>query len=154
MVEIGQVAPDFSLTDTTLQAVQLSDLRGKKVVLLFFPLAFSSGCTKEMCLMRDDYRIYKNLDAHVIGISVDSPFVLRKFKEEYQLDFILLSDFNRTVTQAYGVAFTNEFVGITGFSKRASFVLDTEGVVQYAELSKSGEMPDFTIIQSVLARSS
>jgi peroxiredoxin len=150
MVEIGQNAPDFTLTKTDLTPLSIKDLKGKKIVLLFFPLAFSSGCTKEMCLMRDDYSIYQNLDAVVLGISVDSPFVLKKFKEDYQLKFDMLSDFNRKTTQDYGVGFEGEFAGMTGFSKRASFVIDTEGVVRYAEIAAAGAMPDFEAMQKVL----
>jgi glutaredoxin-dependent peroxiredoxin len=150
MVSVGAKAPDFTLTDTALQPLPLSSLKGKKVVLLFFPLAFSSVCTKEMCALQDDYAAYTALDAQIIGISVDSPFVLRKFKEDNHLDFLVLSDFNRTVTQTYGVSFEGDFAGMTGFSKRASFVVDGEGVVRYAEIAPSGQLPDFEAIQAAL----
>src|SRR4051812_44868701 len=101
MVEIGHKAPEFSLYDTTKTMVSLADLKGKNVLLLFFPLAFTSTCTTELCFVRDSISSYNNLNAKVFGISVDSAYTLAKFKHEQQLNFELLSDFNKEASIAY-----------------------------------------------------
>jgi glutaredoxin-dependent peroxiredoxin len=147
---MNKKAPKFTLTDTELKSISLDDFKGKKVVILFFPLAFTGGCIKEMCLMRDNYAIYEKLDAVIIGVSVDSPFTLKKFKEEYNLNFTLGSDFSRKMTKAFKVAFDGDYAGLTGFSKRASFVIDGKGLIRYSEIAPSGEMPKFEAIQAAL----
>jgi glutaredoxin-dependent peroxiredoxin len=144
-------APKFTLTNTELKPISLEDYKGKKIVILFFPLAFTSGCTKEMCFMQDNFSIYQKLDAEIIGVSVDSPFTLKKFKEDHNLSFTLGSDFNRKMTKAYKVSFEGDFAGMTGFSKRASFVIDGNGKIRYSEIAPSGEMPNFEAIQAALA---
>ncbi|HET9277486.1 MAG TPA: peroxiredoxin, partial [Flavitalea sp.] len=97
-VETGQMAPDFSLYDTERNKVTLSDLRGKNIVLLFFPFAFSSVCTRELCSVRDSIGDFATLEAEVFGISVDSHYTLAKYKEDQNLNFSLLSDFNKEVS--------------------------------------------------------
>jgi len=150
-VAIGQPAPAFTLYDTEKKQVSLDSLQGKKVVLLFFPLAFTSVCTKEMCSVRDNISFYNNTDATVLGISVDSLFTLGKFKEEQQLNFPLLSDFNKEVSRAYGSIYEQFGYDMKGVSKRAAFVIDRQGVVRYAEvLDNAGEVPDFAAIQEAL----
>jgi glutaredoxin-dependent peroxiredoxin len=144
-------APKFTLTNTDLKPITLDDYKGKKFVILFFPLAFSGGCTKEMCIMRDNFSIYEKLNAEILGVSVDSPFSLKKFKEEHNLNFTLGADFSRKMTKAYKVAFDGEYAGMTGFSKRASFVIDEKGLIRYSEIAPSGEMPNFEAIQAALA---
>ena len=99
-IQIGQTAPDFSLRDTDKNVVTLGEQRGKNVVLLFFPLAFTSVCTKELCMTRDNLTMYNDLNATIFGISVDSLFSLKRFKEDQQLNFSLLSDFNKTTSAA------------------------------------------------------
>src|SRR5215468_144368 len=101
-IEVGQPAPDFTLRDTEKEMVSLYDQRGSNVLLLFFPLAFTSVCTKELCTVRDNISTYNNINSKVFGISVDSPASLKKFKEDQQLNFPLLSDFNKEVSVAYG----------------------------------------------------
>ena len=101
-IQIEQPAPDFTLYNTEKQPVTLSDFKGKNVLLLFFPLAFTSVCTDELCSVRDNFNMYANLNAVPFGISVDSLHALRKFKEEQHLNFDLLSDFNKEVSKAYG----------------------------------------------------
>src|SRR3982751_4871185 len=101
MVEIGLPATGFSLYDTTKQKVTLAELQGKNVILLFFPLAFTSTCTTELCYVRDNIAQYNNLNAKIFGISVDSVHTLAKFKDDQQLNFELLSDFNKDVSIAY-----------------------------------------------------
>lgn len=150
-VKTGQEAPDFTLQNTKGEKVSLSNFQGKKkVVLLFFPLAFSSTCTDEMCTMRDNMKMYNSLNARVIGISVDSFFTLGKFKKSENLNFTLLSDFNKTVSKEYGVLY-DDYFGMKGVSKRAAFVIDEEGMVTYTEvLEDSGNLPDFDTIREVL----
>jgi glutaredoxin-dependent peroxiredoxin len=147
----GQPAPQFTLISTERKEVSLADYKGKKVVLHFFPFAFTSGCTTQLCTMRDNFGYYDGLNAVILGISVDSPFTLAKFKEEYNYQFDLLSDFNKTVSKAYG-AFYEEFVlGLHGVAKRAAFVIDEEQNIIYAEvLENAGELPDFEAIASIV----
>lgn len=147
----GQHAPDFSLFDSDKKEIKLSDYKGKNVLLLFFPLAFTGVCTAELCSIRDNYSIYNDLDAQVLGISVDSLFVLDKFKKEQNLNFPLLSDFNKEVSAAYGALHEKFAFGMAGVSKRSAFVIDKEGIVQYAEvLEVPSELPNFTAIQETL----
>jgi peroxiredoxin len=146
----GNKAPDFKLFDTNKEWVSLSDFKGKNVVLLFFPLAFTSVCTKELCSIRDNLAFYNNTEAVVLGISVDSNATLAKFKEEQNLNFTLLSDFNKEASAAYEVLYEN-FGWMKGVSKRSAFVIDKEGIIQYAEvLENAGEVPDFEAINKIL----
>ncbi len=148
----NDIAPDFALYDTEKNLVKLSDQRGKNVVILFFPLAFTGVCTKELCATRDSIGDYDQLDAQVFAISVDTPFSLAKFKEEQNLNFPLLSDFNKTAARAYG-AYYDEFVlGLKGVAKRSAFVVDKDGKIQYAEvLDDAGQLPDFNAVKETLA---
>ena len=150
-ITAGDKAPDFSLYDTTKNKVTLSAQKGRNVVLLFFPLAFTSVCTKELCSVRDNYSFYNGLDADVYGISVDSVFTLDKFKQEQNLNFSLLSDFNKIASRDYGAIYEQFGMDMQGVSKRAAFVIDKEGVVRYAEvLENAGELPNFQAIQETL----
>ena len=152
-LQIGDRAPDFTLFDTEKNQLTLSDLRGKNVLLLFFPLAFTSVCTAELCSVRDNFKIYEQLKAQPLGISVDSLYTLAKFKAEQNLNFPLLSDFNKEVSKLYGALYEQFGYGMQGVSKRAAFVIDKEGVVQYAEvLENAGEQPSFTAIEQTLER--
>jgi peroxiredoxin len=151
-IQKGQIAPDFSLFNTEKNKVNLADYKGKNLVILFFPLAFTGVCTTELCSVRDNLNVYTSLNADVIGISVDSLFSLGKFKEEQQYNFPLLSDFNKETSQAYG-AFYDEFVlDMKGVARRAAFVVDKDGVVQYAEvLESAGDLPNFDAIKETLS---
>lgn len=151
-IEIGQQAPDFTLYDSDKKATSLHDLKGKNVLLLFFPQAFTGTCTKELCSTRDNIALYNQANAQVFGISVDSVFTLAKYKEEQQLNFPLLSDFNKEVSTAYGSLYETFAFDMKGVSKRSAFVLDKNGVVRYAEvLEKATDLPDFTAIQKKLS---
>lgn len=151
-IQVGQQAPDFTLRDTEKNKVTLSEQRGKNVVLLFFPLAFTSVCTAELCGVRDNLAFYNNTNAVVYGLSVDSLFSLGKFKEEQKLNFTLLSDFNKEVSTAYDTIYADWFNDMKGVSKRSAFVIDKEGIVQYAEvLENAGDVPNFEAIQQVLS---
>ena len=150
-VKIGQQAPDFTLYDSDKQKVTLGDLKGKNVLLLFFPQAFTGTCTKELCSTRDNIALYNNANAQVLGISVDSIFTLAKYKEDQNLNFPLLSDFNKTVSTEYGSLYDNFVFDMKGVSKRSAFVLDKQGVVRFAQvLENAGDLPDFTAIQKTL----
>jgi glutaredoxin-dependent peroxiredoxin len=150
-INTGQQAPDFSLYDSDKNKVSLSDYKGKNVLLLFFPQAFTGTCTKELCSTRDNIATYNQANAQVLGISVDSVFTLAKYKEEQQLNFPLLSDFNKETSAAYGALYDSFVFDMKGVSKRSAFVLDKNGIVRYAEvLEKASDLPDFDAIQNTL----
>jgi len=150
-LQIGDQAPDFKLFSSELKEVTLSDYRGKKLIIQFFPMAFTGVCTAQLCTMRDSFGYYTGMNAEVVGISVDSPFTLAKFKEEQSYQFPLLSDFNKDVSKAYG-AFYEDFVfNLKGVSKRAAFVIDEQGTIIHTEvLEDAGDMPDFAVLKQVI----
>lgn len=151
-IAIGQKAPVFSLFNSDKQLISIADYAEKKLLLLFFPQAFTSVCTKELCGVRDDIGRYSNAQAEIFGISVDSVFTLKKFKEDQQYNFTLLSDFNKQVSTMYGCLYNNWILDMQGVSKRAAFIIDKEGILQYAEvLEEAGGIPDFNAINQKLA---
>ena len=154
-LQIGNQAPSFTLHTSINETISLSNFAGEKnVLILFFPQAFTGVCTKELCAIRDDLSRYQNTNAQVIGISVDSVFTLAKFKEEQQLNFPLLSDFNKEVSTAYHSIYES-FTGMNmkGVSKRSAFLVDKAGTVQYAEvLESAGDIPNFEAINECFAR--
>ena len=148
---IGQPAPDFLLYSSDKQPVRLSELRGQNVLLLFFPLAFTSTCTAELCSVRDDLTSYDNMNATVFGISVDAPQTLARFKSELGLNFTLLSDFNKEASTDHNAIYEVFSVGLKGVSKRAAFIIDAEGTLRYAEvLENASELPNFDKIRAIL----
>ncbi|HXB92030.1 MAG TPA: peroxiredoxin [Puia sp.] len=152
-ITIGQQAPDFTLYDSDKQKIKLSDYKGKNVLLLFFPQAFTGTCTKELCSTRDNIALYDKANAQVFGISVDSVFTLGKYKEEQHLNFPLLSDFNKTASTEYGSLYDTFAFDMKGVSKRSAFVVDKNGVIRYAEvLETATDLPNFTAIQDTLAK--
>jgi len=151
----GKQAPGFSLYSSEKAKVNLSDFIGKEnILILFFPQAFTGICTNELCSVRDNISLYQNLNAQVIGISVDSVFTLAKFKELEKLNFPMLSDFNKEVSSLYGSiyeSFTD--MGMKGVSKRSAFIVDKQGIIQYAQvLESAGDIPDFNAINETLNR--
>jgi len=132
-VDVGSVAPDFTLMDQDRQPVTLSAQRGAPVLLAFFPAAFSSVCVKEMCTFRDALKRLNAAKAKIFGISVDTFWTLKVFQEQEQLKFPLLSDFNKQVIREYG-AFSEDMIGLKGIAKRAVFVIDPSGVVRHREV--------------------
>lgn len=149
--EIGKQAPEFTLYDTNKNKVSLTDFRGKNILLLFFPQAFTSVCTEELCTVRDDIGRYSNSNAQIIGVSVDSVFTLKKYKEEQQYNFPLLSDFNKEVSILYGCLYTDWILDMKGVSKRSAFIIDKKGIIQYVQiLEKAGDLPDFEAINQKL----
>jgi peroxiredoxin len=153
-VKVGEKAPEFKALDSALKEKKLSDYQGHKTVLAFFPGAFTSVCTKEMCTFRDSMVAFNNLDAKVVGISVDQPFSLAEFGKQNKLDFDLLSDADREISKKYGALHEN-FVNIQGLtaSKRSVFILDKGGVVKYAWVSEDpGKEPDYEAIKNELSK--
>lgn len=149
----GSKAPAFTLVSTDREKVTLDNFKGQNLVMLFFPFAFTSTCTAELCNTRDNLALYNGLNAAVVGISVDSPHALKRFKEDQQLNFPLLSDFNKEAAPAYGAFYDTFSLDLKGVAKRAAFVIDKDGVVQYAEvLENAGNLPDFEAIKKTLER--
>ena len=150
-VAVGSKAPDFTLTNQDREPVTLSKLQGKPVVLAFFPAAFSSVCTKELCTFKDSMAQLGKANAQVFGISVDTFFTLKAFQDQQKLPFPLLSDFNKTAIRDYGV-FNEDMIGMKGIAKRATFVIDTGGIVRHAEvLEDARNEPDYYAVYKTLA---
>jgi peroxiredoxin len=154
-IKVGSKAPDFTLKSKNasgLEDVTLSENFGKKnTVLLFFPAAFTSVCTKEMCDVTAGLGQYANLNAAVIGISVDSPFAQEAWAKQEKIGFTLASDLNKKVINDYDVVFPN-LAGIGDTAARAAFVIDRQGVVQYAEQTPTPkDVPDFSAVQAALS---
>jgi glutaredoxin-dependent peroxiredoxin len=149
---IGTQAPDFTLPSKPGDTLTLSSLRGKQVVLLFFPAAFTGVCTREMCTIAEDYSTYEALNAQPIAISVDTPWTLEKFAAESNATFPFLSDFNKTVTRTYEVYREDFAFGMKGVSDRAVFVIDANGVITYAWVGEHpGVFPDLDAVKKALA---
>jgi peroxiredoxin len=153
-LDVGSKAPDFTLTNQDRQPVTLSQLKGRPVVLAFFPAAFSSVCAKELCTFRDSLG---RLDAlpggqtQVLGISVDTFFALKAFQDQQQFTFPLLSDFNKQVIRDYGV-FNEDMIGLKGIAKRAVFVIDKDGIIRHREvLDDARNEPDYQKVQEAVA---
>ncbi len=155
-VNVGDKAPAFTLFNQDAGKVSLDDYKGKRVVLLFFPFANTGVCTKEMCTFRDELKAYEDLDAQVLGISVDSLFALKMWQERNKTNFPLLSDFNKEVAKSYGVlydGFGGGKYGYLGVAKRSAFVIDKDGVIKYAESHENaGEEPSYENIKSALEK--
>ena len=153
-LQVGQAAPRFELPDTNKIRISLESLSGKNVVLFFFPMAWSSTCTKEMCVIREDYKVYSKLNAEVIGISVDTLYSLKRYKEDYKLDsIILLSDFNKTTIRDYDVIHHDFSNGYKDVAKRATFVIDKKGMIQFIEvLPNLSDFPNLDEVKKVLSK--
>lgn len=152
----GDHAPDFSLYDEQMQPFTLSETlaKGKTVVLLFFPGAFTSVCTTELNSVGNDYARYEGLGAEVVGISTDSPFALAEFKKVNGFPFRLLSDHDAEVSAAYGAKYHNDFtaMGLDRVARRAAFVVRPDGTFAYTEvLDNAGNQPDFDALHATLA---
>jgi len=150
-LKVGDKAPNFTLRNSDKKEVSLADHKGKSVVVLFFPLAFTGVCTEELCSVRDDMSSYESLGADILAISVDSLFSLDRFKAEQEYNFDLLSDFNKEVSRAYGALYDDFVLEMKGVSKRAAFVIDGEGTICYAEvLENAGDVPNFGAVKKTL----
>jgi len=150
-LSVGDKAPEFTLRATDKSELSLSDYSGQNVVLLFFPLAFTGVCTKELCSIRDNIGIYKDLNAQVLAVSVDSLFTLEQFKTIQDYNFPLLSDFNKEVSRAYGSLYEDFVLDMKGVSKRSAFVVSPEGMIKYAEiLEDAGQIPNFDKVKAAI----
>src|SRR5512139_272986 len=148
-VEVGTKAPDFTLNDYNRQPVTLSSFRGdKSVLLVFYPFAFSGICTGELCQLRDELSEYTDSNVQVVGVSVDTPFSLKAWADQEGYKFPLLSDFwpHGAVATTYGV-----FNDKAGLANRGTFLIDTEGVVRFAEVNQPGEARDQTAWKRAVA---
>ena len=149
---VGSKAPDFTLMNENREPVTLSAQKGHPVVLAFFPAAFSGVCTKELCTFRDSMAKLNNAKAQVFGISVDTFFTLAAFKKDQNLNFPLLSDFNKEVIQAYG-AYNPDMIGLKGIAKRSTFVIDKDGIIRHAEvLDDARNEPNYDKVFETLAK--
>jgi peroxiredoxin len=155
-IPVGSKAPDFTLKSkqaSGLVDVKLSSNFGKKnTVLLFFPLAFTSVCTKEMCDISGGLGGYSGLNADVMGVSVDSPFAQEAWAQKEKINVVLASDLNKKTADAYGVLLP-DLIGLGSVAARAAFVIDKDGVVQYSEQTPSPkELPNFNAIKDTLGK--
>ena len=151
-INVGSKAPEFTLFDEDKKSRSLSEFLGKKVVLAFFPGAFTGICTKELCTFRDAMSNFNDLHAQVVGISVDAPFANKAFATQNNLQFPLLSDYAREVSKQYG-GVHEDFAGMKGYSasKRAVFIIDANGTVKYAWVSENpGVEPDYNAVTQAL----
>lgn len=152
---VGEEAPDFKLFTHDMEPWTLSEQQGEPVVLLFFPGAFTSVCTTELNTVNNERADFGGDAVQIAGISTDSPFVLDEFRKVNDLQFVLLSDHEAKVSKLYGVKYDNDFtpMKLDRISKRAAFVIDAEGIVQYAEVTENaGVQPDFDAIKSVISQ--
>ena len=150
-VDVGTNAPDFTLVNQDRQPVTLSASRGKPVVLAFFPAAFSSTCTAELCTFNNRMSQLNAANAQVYGISVDTFFALKAFRDSQHLSFPLLSDFNKEVIRLYDVFF-EDMIGLKGLAKRAVFVIDKDGVIRHRQVVQDARNePDYEQVFSTLA---
>lgn len=150
-LNIGDKAPSFNTFDSDKQPLNSEDLKGQKILLLFIPAAFTSTCTKEFCGIRDDIARYNNLKVKVIGISTDSVYALKRYKEEQSLNFTLASDFNKEICADYGSQYEMFNYGMRGVAKRSAFIIDENWIIQYAEvLENSSHVPNFEAINAKL----
>ena len=149
--DLNVKAPEFELQSNKGETVKLSDkLAAGPVVLVFFPLAFSGVCTEEMCEFRDNLAELNGLKAQLFAVSVDSRFALNAFAEKNQLEFPLLSDFNKEVSKTYGAQYET-FLGLNGVAKRSAFVIDKEGVIRYRWVSEDAKVkPNLNEIREAL----
>jgi peroxiredoxin len=151
-ITVGDRAPDFTLPDANLKARGLKEFLGQKVVLAFFVGAFTTTCTKEMCEFRDSMARLIDLNAQVVGISVNDPFANKAFAEKNRLPFPILSDYNREVIKEYGLELA-DFAGLKGYivAKRSIFILDKDGIVRYVWVSDNPTIePNYGEIQKAL----
>lgn len=153
-IKVGDEAPDFSLPDTEMKPRSLKEFLGQKIVLVFFVGAFTSTCTKEMCEFRDSMARLIDLNAQVIGVSVNDPFSNKGFAEKNRLPFTILSDYKREVIKTYGLELLN-FAGLSSYTvaKRSIFIIDSKGTVRYVWVSDNPAVePDYQEIQNVLEK--
>ncbi len=152
-LEIGTQAPDFKLFNTDKKEVSLSDFKGKTLIIHFYPAAFTGVCTAQMCSSRDDLASYNDMNAAVVGVSVDMPFSLAVFKQQNNINFDLLSDFNKRLIHDYDMYQVNFAVGLKGVAKRGVVVVDKNGVIQYTETTANpGVQVNFDALKAAVEK--
>lgn len=150
---LGSKAPDFTLFNSEKKEVSLKDFAGKLLVINFFPAAFTGVCTAQMCSNRDELSYYNNIGAAVVGVSVDMPFTLGVFKSQNNINFDLLSDFNKTMIRDYDMYLENFTLGLKGVAKRGVTVVDGSGTVVYAEeTANPGTQVNFAALKEALGK--
>ena len=151
MLKVGDKVPVFSLMDTERNEFTNANIDGKINLFLFFPAAFTSTCNTELCSIRDDIARYQNLKVQVYGISTDALFTLKKYKEDQQLNFELLSDFNKEVSRSFDSLYEVFKYNMKGVSKRSAIIIDEKGIIQYIEiLENASHVPNFNLINRKL----
>jgi glutaredoxin-dependent peroxiredoxin len=153
-IKIGDAAPSFALFDTGKSLRSLTEFKGKKTVLVFYPGAFTGVCTKELCTFQDSMSKFSELNAQIVGISVDGPFANKAFADQNKIAFPLLSDFSRSVSSQYG-GLAQDLGGVKGYAvaQRAVFILDKEGIVRYSWVAENpGIEPNYEDVQSALSK--
>lgn len=151
MLQVGQKAPDFKLVDIDKNEITLANFKGKNLVMFFFPMAWTGVCTKEMCSVQEDYNTYAGMNAEVIGISADSFFALKRFGEDNKITYKLLSDYNKQAIRDYDVLLPEFAFGYKDVAKRATFVIDKEGIVRFVEILPSpGDLPNMEAIKAAV----
>lgn len=151
MIKIGDKAPLFLLMDTERREFTNVNIEGKTTLFLFFPAAFTSTCTNELCEVRDDIARYNQINVQVFGISTDALFTLKKYKEDQRLNFELLSDYNKEVSRAFGSLYEQFKYNMKGVSKRSAIIIDKNGIIQYCEiLENASDVPNFESIHQKL----
>ena len=152
-ITVGSKAPAFKLYNTDRKEISSGDLAGKIVVLSFFPAAFTRVCTEQVCDSRDDMAFYNDLGAVVIGISCDMPFSLKAFKEKHNINYELLSDFNKLTIHEYDMYHCNFICGLKGVAKRGVVVIDKNGMVAYSEETvNTGTQVNFAALKEALGK--
>ena len=153
MTDVGSNIPSFELPDADGKFVNISEFKGKNIVLIFYPAAFTGVCKTELCHFRDDLSKFSNMDAEVIGISVDYPFSVKEFSTTNNINFLLLCDYNKTVIKQFDIEFS-DFFNLEGYAvaKRSVFIVDKAGIIQYKWIADDpGQEPDYTEIDSKIS---
>tara|TARA_Y100000782_G_scaffold41020_1_gene45417 strand:+ start:178 stop:648 length:471 start_codon:yes stop_codon:yes gene_type:complete len=153
MTDVGSNIPSFELPDADGKFVNISEFKGKNIVLVFYPAAFTGVCKTELCHFRDDLSKFSNMDAEVIGISVDYPFSVKEFSTTNNINFLLLCDYNKTVIKQFDIEFS-DFFNLEGYTvaKRSVFIVDKAGIIQYKWIADDpGQEPDYAEIDSKIS---
>ena len=153
MTDVGSNIPSFELPDADGKFVNVSEFKGKNIVLVFYPAAFTGVCKTELCHFRDDLSKFSNMETEVIGISVDYPFSVKEFSTTNNINFLLLCDYNKTVIKQFDIEFS-DFFNLEGYTvaKRSVFIVDKAGIIQYKWIADDpGQEPDYAEIDSKIS---
>ncbi len=153
MINVGQKAPDFKLLDKDKNEITLENFKGKNLIIFFYPMAGTGNCTKEMCTVQDDFKMYEGMNASIVGISVDTIFAIKWFSDQNKITYPLLSDFNKQTIKDYDVVHHDFAFGYKDVAKRATFILDKEGIVRFVEiLASPGDFPNMDAIKEAMRK--